>query len=312
VRDDPETFRRLSACLRTPEDLGSCPPRLTLDSFPQAAFPHFLDRRDKTRYPFLERKAALMNTSRHHPYALCSLLAATILALIPASAHAASITWGIPTNITGDTDVSTTGSLIGAFNIGDTGVSSTTLNSVNFQGFAVPDNSSGATSGNFAMSTSTAFQSSNNAGGGANPPFSALSAQYQTLLGAVTLNSGGQPFTLTISGLTVGAQYAFQWWTDFSGGDANEFTTATAGDSVTLQSNTSSAVGGVGQFAIGTFTADAATQSITFGSNVSHAILNGFQLREIAVPEGSTLLLVALGSCVCLFTARRRRCPRAF
>ena len=246
-----------------------------------------------------------MKTPRR-PYALSSLLAATILALIPASAHAASITWGAATNITGDTDVSTTGSLVGAFNIGNTGVSSTTLNGVNFQGFAVPDGSTSATSGNFAMSSSDLFQSSNGQSS-PNPPFSALSAQYQTLLAAVTIDSNGAGFTLTISGLTGGTQYAFQWWTTFTGvADVNAFTTATAGNSVTLQGNTSTADGGVGQFAIGTFTADAATQSITFNPTSVHAVLNGFQLRQTAVPEGSSLVLVLLGSCVCLFTAWRR------
>jgi hypothetical protein len=60
---------------------------------------------------------------------------------------------------------------------------------------------------------------------------------------------------LTITGLTSGDIYSFQFWSQ-SGGS----TTATAGNAVTVGG------GGNGQFAIGTFTADATTQAISFSA----------------------------------------------
>ena len=97
-----------------------------------------------------------------------------------------------------------------------------------------------------------------------------------------------------MSGLTVGAKYEFEWWTN----DSNGFqfvTTATAVNSVSLTTNTTGADGGVGQFAIGTFTADASSETITFSSSLQD-IISGFDLRETAaVPEPGTLLLLSSG-----------------
>jgi hypothetical protein len=98
-------------------------------------------------------------------------------------------------------------------------------------------------------------------------------------------------------GLTVGMQYQFQWWANNSSDSFSYPTTATAGNSIQLDSNAGHAQGGLGQFAIGTFTADSATEVINF--TISEVgFLNAFQLREFqgaAVPEtGATLGLLAL------------------
>ena len=223
----------------------------------------------------------------------CAFLLA--LTLVSPLARAATITWGSPTDITGNSDVSTNGSLVGAFNVGTTGVSATTVNGVNFQSFAVSPG--GGTVGNFAITPAGVLSFGNTAFGSAAPPFSTLSPEYQTLLAAAT--SSGSPFTLTISGLIVGMQYEFQWWANLSRADSLPFGqhSATAGNPVTLSDNVSMTEGGLGQFAIGAFTADAATQSIIF-SGPSFGLLNGFQLRQTGpagVPEnGSTLVLFAL------------------
>ena len=71
------------------------------------------------------------------------------LALSSRVTHGASITWDAPDNISGVGDVSTAGTLVGAANVGDTGVPSTTVNGVNFQSFAAPGGN--GTSGMFAM-----------------------------------------------------------------------------------------------------------------------------------------------------------------
>ena len=65
------------------------------------------------------------------------------LALAAVTAQAGLVTWGLPTNINpaggaaSDLDVSTAGSRVGAFILGDPGVAGTTVNTVPFQSFAV-------------------------------------------------------------------------------------------------------------------------------------------------------------------------------
>ncbi len=137
-------------------------------------------------------------------------------------------------------------------------------------------------------------------------PFSSLSASYQTLLNNFT-SSG--PFSLTINGLTVGDKYEFEWWSDLSLADffsnsGSQLTTATAINSVVLNSNTTDRDSGVGQFAIGTFTADGTSEVIAF-SSLHLAVVDGLQLRDlgpvasppapISTPEPSSLALLALG-----------------
>jgi hypothetical protein len=65
-------------------------------------------------------------------------------------------------------------------------------------------------------------------------PLNTLSADYLNLLRDVGSLDGK---TLTISGLTVGATYQFQWWANLSVNESGT-TTATAGNSVTLSTNT--------------------------------------------------------------------------
>ena len=48
------------------------------------------------------------------------------------------VTWGTATGITGDSDVSTNGTLIYAYNLGASGVTSTTVNGVTFDAWTIP------------------------------------------------------------------------------------------------------------------------------------------------------------------------------
>ena len=217
---------------------------------------------------------------------------------VAASTQAAPIIWGAPQNITGDADVSLDGSLIAALNVGDTGISAATLNGVTFQSFAVPVGSGGATVGNFTITTSPAF-SSNTDFASSFAPFTALSSAYQTLLAAGL--SQGFGFTLTISGLSAGTQYEFQWWANKSN-SAPLQATATAGNTITLLTRNPNSPGALGQFALGDFTADAATETISFGGQL--ALLNGFQVRQ--VPEASTWAMLAAGAGSLLGFRRRR------
>jgi hypothetical protein len=248
------------------------------------------------------------------------LLAAAVtiaLALVAAAtSKAATITWGAAQNITGDTNVSTNGTLVDAFNIGPGGTPTTVVNGVNFASFAYPTASlTSFTQGNYKVEVSASFLGSANTFGSGSPPFSSLSAPYQTLLSTGGGASIGANYTLTMSGLTVGQTYEFQWWSNNSTATADG-TTATAGNAVTLDSNLTNLGGGTGQFAIGSFIADNAAQQIVFTRVGAGGVstVNGFQLRQLgagpgtAVPEpGSALVgLMVLGLCGTRLGRRQR------
>ena len=106
-------------------------------------------------------------------------LVLTAFTLSAATVHAASISWGAPQQITGDLDVRTTGTLVGAYNFGG---ATTTVNGVTFAEFGT--GSASITEGNFTLSVAPAdgvVNSSNTSSVAA--PFSNLSAPYRTLLG---------------------------------------------------------------------------------------------------------------------------------
>jgi hypothetical protein len=130
------------------------------------------------------------------------------------------------------------------------------------------------------------------------------------------LNSGGgseNPSTITntLGGLTIGQQYELQWWASYaSTTGANPLTpgstlASSATNTVTLDPNTTDAVGGLGQFVIGSFTADSTTQSLTFdGVSTGMPLVNAFQVR--AVPEPSTCAMVLAGLACGGYTMFRR------
>lgn len=218
-----------------------------------------------------------------------------------ATTKAAVITWGTAKNILGDTDVLAVGTLVEAASLGNTG--SVTLNGVTFLGYNLSGSSSG---GHFLMGGNT-FGGYDNGGGPAGSPITTLSSSYQNLLAHGDYTSGNSAMSLFISGLVTGTNYSFQWWASDSRNSFPGTETATAGNVSTLNHNVGDIAGGIGQYAIGSFNADAATQSIIFQGDTSIATQqNAFQLRLAAAPEPgrSTLLLM---SSAALFLRRRRK-----
>ena len=234
--------------------------------------------------------------------AVLFLIASLIAA---ASANAGVIAWSAPQSIVDDNDVSTAGTLVVAHNLGSFGNSSATLNGVEFTPFATsaPVNTQGAVT----LSSSGVIYGDNFGFGEVLPPFTDLSPDYQTLLqsGSFTFDFPPPNISLKLNGLTPGRTYQFQWWanqSNFFTYDPNSpappllpTTTATAGDSVTLE-RSGFFSGSTGQYAIGVFTADTTSQEIIFSGSFTQTVLNAFQLRELpSVPEpGSCLFGLAL------------------
>ncbi len=222
------------------------------------------------------------------------------------AAHAGTIVWGTPTNISGDSDVSTVGTLVDAFNLGETGIPSTTVNGVLFQAFG-REQFGTSTMGNFTITTPSGLgrQDSDRS---ASAPFVNLSSAYQTLLQS-WIGAGGPSWTLTMVGLQDQAEYAIQVWSNSSHDVTDSGVIVSAGNAVTLDANSTGSDGGVGQFVLGTFTATGTSQVIDF-DGIGQGPVNGFQLRLLstAVPEPGSAVLAGAGAFVMgLFYALRRR-----
>jgi hypothetical protein len=104
----------------------------------------------------------------------------------------------------------------------------------------------------------------------------------------------------------LGQQYLFQWWASNAANISFVSTvTGLATNSVTLDSNLTNAAGGLGQFVMGTFTADGATQNITFTGAADSPLINAFQIR--AIPEPSTIAIALAGLACGGFSMWRRQ-----
>lgn len=233
---------------------------------------------------------------------ITSSLSALALLIMATTTQAATVTWGSATNITGDTDVQTSpGTLFTALNFGTS--TAATVNGVTFNGFA----STGAGSnsvitsgdGKLSFSSDSGF-STYNGFGSASAPFSSLPADYQTLLATgVYGNSGTYTFTNTLNNLTIGNQYSFQFWNnDSRDGEPNRLLNG-------VGARPNGANGQLGQYAIGTFTADATTQSISLFGN---GYLNAVEVRDLttAAPEPTISAFFGLGTLGILLRRRRR------
>lgn len=248
------------------------------------------------------------NTPRQLPLLAFGALA---FAFLPAnSLRAASIIWDTPTFITSEADVSTSGTLLYAYNFGSTAVFPATVNGVTFESFPVASVTTSVTVGSVSMTTAAGdfFTTTNTGAGSASDPFLSLSADYQGLLqsGVSTFIFPTLTMTLTLGGLTDGQNYMVEFWSNGSGSftGTQGGTIFSAGNAVTLDRNSLDANGGVGQWVTGTFTADASTQVIIIQSSTSSEfpVINAMQVR--AVPEPSSALLLLSGTALLLRRSR--------
>src|SRR5437764_870601 len=108
---------------------------------------------------------------------------AALFVFAGATARAASVAWGSATTISGDSDVSTTGTLVAAYRFGNSDVvtSSVTVNGVQFDPFTV-DGGTSVTHGSLTASALAGTLSNSTSTGSGSSPFSSLSANYKTLL----------------------------------------------------------------------------------------------------------------------------------
>jgi hypothetical protein len=243
-----------------------------------------------------------------------AVLAATLLPHTLFAPPIATPTWGAAQNITADSDVSTLGTLLYAYNIGASGVAGTTVNTVPFTAFVFPElTSNTATMGDVTFTENPSNLNAYNFLGHGSGSFAALSSGYQALLGSG--GSAGAPTTITVGlgGLTTGQDYLVQWWSNvsvLSGGTFQQTIASGNPSSVTLDSNPTYTEGALGQYVIGTFTAISpfATFDLS-GTGIGEAsfpLINAIQVRNItsaAVPEpgqvaASLLLLAGIGGYV--------------
>lgn len=134
-------------------------------------------------------------------------------------------------------------------------------------------------------------QNGSNAAAGALPVGGAISAGYAAILSANDYNTGtGSTPTLTLNGLIVGQHYEVQVWTNDSDGTSLGSQTVRSGGAldpwVVLNMNTTGVSGGRGQYALGTFTADATSQQVKITGSGSAVRINGTSMeRQKAVRQ---------------------------
>lgn len=203
-----------------------------------------------------------------------SFLVTSIAALAAVPVFAAPISWNAPQVISGDSDVSLTGSLDRAHLFGG---ASANVNGVFFTPFGGGDTTSfGAQYGSFG-------------GGGA--PFDNLSLDYRTVLTNGFYGGAGSE-TITLNNLASGLDYEAQFWVNDSR-DCCSGRNGSISDSGTLAySSVPGGNGGVGSYVKGTFTADSASQVLTMNSGHSTQV-SGLQLRATGVSAGNTATVTA-------------------
>ena len=253
---------------------------------------------------------------------VATALVTLFLAIAVQPAKAASINWSTAQNITGASDVVTTGTLFSAVNFFQSGAAvsgsgNVTVNGVTFTGFGL-SNANGPTSvtaGNITVTgTSNQAGSLNLLGfGGAGGPASYNGLLNQTLYiyNTGTTSATGKTLNFSINGLTTGSQYLIQYWVQ-DGRNVDTVrnrTVVVGGQTLAVNVGAVTTGSGLGQYLTGTFTADSSSQTFTaVGGTGDVAYANAMQVRLLAVPEPSTWAIAGVGlACAVIGREVRRR-----
>jgi hypothetical protein len=247
-----------------------------------------------------------------HLLRLLLVLGGGVFASAKANAQAI-VTWETAHSIAGDGDVLTAGAGVFAHNFG-LEPSTVSVNGVTFDAFGLAATDGTSVSlGSVTLAESEVYLSGRADLGSTESPFSALSGPYQTLLATGATTTFGNTFTvsLTLNDLTVGHDYAFQWWSNDSTGN---YSSTIADDGAEHQLGLAGGLGPdgyVGKFGIGTFTATETSQAFFFNGNDSYPLINAFQLRDVsAIPEPSTYAMCAAAAALGCAVLRRRQSLR--
>ena len=211
-----------------------------------------------------------------------------LLAVEPAKA--APILWGSANTISGTSDVSVVGTLHASANFGG---SNETVNGVLFSAFSVGGTST--TVGDITLSSTGGLSGfTYSAPATTTPLYGSLPTEYKNILSPFAYTDI-QSQQVTVSGLTNGAAYEIQFWVQDPRNDGFVVGRTVTVGTTTLDVNTTDTLGGLGQWVVGNFTADATTQSFNLipGGASPATYANAMQVR--AVPEPSTLALAGIG-----------------
>jgi len=228
-----------------------------------------------------------LNTNPHQRTRLLPTLgAALVLALLCVShAPAANITFSVPATVTTDTDAFAVGQLTYAYDWS----TAQTVNGVPFTATTGTTTVGGGdiTLSGFSAANASAFTS-------AIAPFNNLSAAYKGgLVGAVFNGTANTVGTVTLNNLSVSRKYEVQVWV----GDPRTGTTTNraewiydgiGGATNLLKFNATATNGGMGQWTLGSFTADSSSQSFTLDAtapgnpgNNNVVQMNALQVRDV-------------------------------
>lgn len=198
-------------------------------------------------------------------------------ACLSPSAFAADITFSAATTLTGENDVLNAGELAYGYNWSNANV---TANGVTFTGTNVTTGS--PTGGGVSLTSSGPLTFTANSFVTGAAPYAAFSTAYKDLLkGASYRDFTGSTITVQLNNLKTGHLYAVQTWgNDARGAGVGRSATINGGaNTVTLDYNTGDVDGSPGQYTIGRFTADAATDTFTLTSN--NVGIEAVQVRDI-------------------------------
>ena len=234
-----------------------------------------------------------------HLHLISAALFAFAITCAASSAHAAVITWGSATDVVGTSDVSTNGELEEAFNLGykAADLSTVTVNTVEFTASVAPAPLT-------ELIASTYNQLNGNSSG---------NASYDNLLNSVAFGGGTDLVNMTVGGgnLVNGRDYEIQlWYVEERSGDSGRVMQYGDGNANTV--DVGGSAGQLGQYVIGTFTANGANQTLTMdpqGFGNSHLTAYQIRLLSVSVPEPSSGIIAIVGAVVVL-TQRRRASQR--